>query len=74
MRDFKSAELKVERADQHIHDIETRVAAFAANDAHKIVTEVNPGGVQIIKFDTTESLPTLVNLIFGGKFRGNLDG
>jgi hypothetical protein len=43
----------------------SHVAAFAASDAHKIVTEVNPAGVQIIKFDTTESLPTLVNLIFG---------
>jgi hypothetical protein len=63
---FNGPRLKIERAYQHIQDIEGRIAVFSVSNAHTLVTEFDAvTRSQKVKFQSTERLPEFVTLIFG---------
>lgn len=74
---FRDAYRKIERANKHVLDIEYRVAAFCASNAHKLVSDFDSTtGLHKIRFERGENIPYLINLFFGDavhNLRASLD-
>lgn len=62
---FVGPKLKVERAYQHILDLESRVADFAAHKSNTIVTKKDATGLDVVVFEGDEPLPALISLCVG---------
>jgi hypothetical protein len=55
---FKTARLKIQRANQHIADIDDQISQFRSPDLQSISHEINPQtGDQFLHYDLKKSLP-----------------
>jgi hypothetical protein len=74
---FMGPRLKIERAEEHIRNLEEQIAAFLAKQPYRLI--VAPGDAadqQSIKVEIREALPTSISLIAGDaahNLRASLD-
>src|SRR5258708_1424115 len=63
---FAGPRRKVERANQHINEIESRYREFVTNKANRIVTDFDPAsGLHKVRLEIADSLSDTINLAFG---------
>jgi hypothetical protein len=66
MKLFKDSRLKIERAKQHIDDLDGRITAFQADGLHRISIDADlQTGNDIIKIAPTKPIPNDFSLILG---------
>jgi hypothetical protein len=63
---FRGSKLKIERANQHILDLNATLSAFVSTDFYSLRVEKDPKtGDHVLKFGTTRPLPERIPLIIG---------
>lgn len=62
---FRSAKLKIERANQHIGELASALGFFVQTDFHRLSIEKNAEGSDVLTFEAVGSFPPQVPMLIG---------
>lgn len=65
MAPFKSSKLKIERANQHIRELESAFGDFLKSNPHRLSIEKDAKGLDVLTLESIRPMPALIPLVIG---------